>query len=101
MLCNCQLAGEILDIRTDAHTQVFLKHHRDSFRKIDFSDTPPVARKVFGSMRRSRQTPDVNPHHPGEKGEGRGRLLQRFCLVACNCLEHLNPIMVWHIFGVY
>ena len=73
-------AGEILDIRTDAQTQLFLKHHRDSLKRIDFSDTPPVARKVFGSMRRSRQTPgaEANPH-PGESWErkGQGRRLER------------------------
>ncbi len=54
-------AGEVLDIPSDdPHRRVFLKHHRDSLRRIELSDTPPVARKVYGSIRRSRLTPRSN-----------------------------------------
>ena len=65
------VAGEILDIRSDdPQKHEFLKHHRDSLQRLDLSDTPPITRKVLGSVRRSRLTPHANP----QKGEKNGGL---------------------------
>ena len=43
--------------------QIFLKHQHNSLVKIDLSDTPPITRRVLGSVRRSRKTPPLKNRH--------------------------------------